>query len=226
MKSKFRPTQQRKKLRTSEISGKGKSTMKTDFLNIIPSILFLTIVLIGCGSVSTLAPTSVPVEAFTAESIPTDTLETSSTLDPCAPGQIEVIIQKVHSHMREFDDASYLASALPKAQRGDSIADLQRIRREAEDEEVPACLTPLKDSQIQHMNAAINTFIAVMRLSSEAAIDCASTQITPEQQSICQNVALTSQLHDQYFLELARLLGLTLVPSTPVPPGTPETPTP
>jgi len=210
----------------SETSGKGKSTMKRDFLHIIPSMLILMIVLVGCGNVPTTAPTSIPVETPTAESIPTDTTDTSSTPDPCAPGQIEAIVQKVHSHMREFDDASYLASALPKAQRGDAIADLQRIRREAEDEQVPACLTALKDIQIQHMNAAINTFIAVMRLSSEEAIDCASAQITPEQQSICQNVVLTSELHDQYFLELARLLGLTLVPSSPVPPGTPETPTP
>jgi hypothetical protein len=205
----------------SERSSKGKSTMKRDFLHIIPSILILTIVLVGCGSVPTTAPISTPVETPTAESIPTDTTDTSITPDLCAPGQIEAIAQKVHNHMREFDDASYLASALPKAQRGDAIADLQRIRREAEDEQVPACLTALKEVQIQHMNAAINTFIAVMRLSSEEAIDCASTQITPEQQSICQNVALTSQLHDQYFLELAQLLGLTVVPATPPVTATP-----
>jgi hypothetical protein len=198
--------------------------MKKDLLRILPLIGILTIILAGCGSNPPATPIPSETLTLTQETLPTDI---STTPDPCAPGQIEAIVQKVHSHMREFDDASYLASALPKAQRGDAIADLQRIRRETEDEQVPACLTALKDYQIQHMNAAINTFIAVMRLSSEEAIDCASTQITPEQQSICQNVALTSQLHDQYFLELARLLGLTVVPGTPIPLGTPpETPTP
>jgi hypothetical protein len=88
-------------------------------------------------------------------------------------------------------------------------------------------LNDLKNYQIQHMNAAINTFIAVMRLTSAQPIDCASTEITAEQQSFCQNFALAGQSHDQYLLELARLLGLTAVPSTPIPLGTPqETPTP
>jgi hypothetical protein len=39
--------------------------------------------------------------------------------------------------MREFDDASILASKMPREQLSGSIAGLQRIRREAEDEQSP-----------------------------------------------------------------------------------------
>lgn len=106
--------------------------------------------------------------------------------------------------MREFDDASLLASNIPREQLGDSIAELQRIRREAEDEEIPACLTNLKMVQVQHMNTVIATLIAFMGGTDQETLD--------------QGIALARQQHDLYTLELARLLGLTVVPvSTPTP---------
>jgi hypothetical protein len=197
----------------SETSGKGKSTMKRDFLHIIPSILILTIVLVGCGSVPTSAPTSVPVETLTTESVPTDTTVISSTPDPCSPGQIEEVAQKVHNHMREFDDASILASNMPREQLANAIAELQRIRREAEDEPIPPCLTDLKTFQVEHMNSVINTLVAFV----------AGT----DQQSLEQGILAAREQHDQYLVELARILGITVVPTTPISLGTPpETATP
>ena len=113
--------------------------------------------------------------------------------------------------MREFDDAAILASNMPREQLSGSIADLQRIRREAEDEQTPGCLANLKAFQVQHMNSVITTLIAFM----------AGT----DQQSLDQGIAIARDQHDQYTLELARLLGLTVVPATaPVLPL--ETPTP
>jgi hypothetical protein len=116
--------------------------------------------------------------------------------------------------MREFDDASALASSMPREQLSSSIADLQRVRREAEDEEIPGCLTKLREIQVQHMNTVIETLLAFMR-----GID---------QQTIEQGIALARQQHDQYLLEYARVVGLTVVPATfpPAPSETPATPTP
>jgi hypothetical protein len=115
--------------------------------------------------------------------------------------------------MREFDDASVLASNMPREQLSGSIADLQRIRREAEDEPVPACLTNLKTFQVQHMNSVINTLVAFVGGS--------------DQKSLEQGIAVARQQHDQYTLELARVLGLTVVPATQATVHTPvETPTP
>jgi len=96
-----------------------------------------------------------------------------------------------------------LASSVPRDQLSSSIADLQRIRREAEDETVPTCLGNLKSYQIQHMNSVIETLLAFVRGNSDQAL-------------LNQAIALAGQQHDQYILELARLLGITPVAGTAV----------
>jgi hypothetical protein len=171
--------------------------MKKDLLLII-FILILTIILAGCGSA--ISNTQTPEAALATETAslpPTITV----TSDPCSPGQIEAEVQKVHKHMREFDDASKLASNIPREQLSGSIADLQRIRREAEDETIPACLTTLKTYQVQHMNSVIDTLLAFMGGA--------------DKQSLEQAISIAGQQHDQYTLELARVLGLTVVPASP-----------
>lgn len=200
--------------------------MKKDLLRSILSILILTIVLAGCGGNAPATSTSAAVSApsSTPESVATPI---STTPDPCLSPQLEEEVQKVQKHMREFDDASTLASNVPQAQLSTSIADLQRIRREADDEAIPVCLTDLKTYQINHMNSVINTLLAFMRTSDPRSIDCTNVQPGTEAEAICNNIALARQQHDQYLVELARLLGLTVVPATEGAAGTPaETPTP
>ncbi len=183
--------------------------MKRQFLHVGFPALILIVVLAGCGG--TPAPTPTLIETKIEPSI-TPTVPTM-TPDPCAPGQIGVEVQKVHKHMREFDDASALASNVPRSQLGDAVANLQKIRREAEDESVPDCLTNLKAYQVAHMNTVITTMLAFMSGTDQKTID--------------QGMSLASQQHDQYTLELARLLGLEVVPGAPTAPGTSvETPKP
>lgn len=179
----------------------------------VTAILVLMTVLAGCGN-----PPATPANTETvlqADPTQTDsnalTVPDTSTPDPCSLPQLETEVQKVHKHMREFDDASVLASNMPREQLGESIAVLQRIRREAEDEQIPGCLTNLKAIQVQHMNSVISTLIAFMGGT--------------DQQSLEQGIALARQQHDQYTLELARVLGLTIVPAT-IPPAPSETPAP
>lgn len=182
-------------------------------------VLLLFPILAGCGNPpATAAVTDVPTEAeivevtSTASSSPT--VESTETADPCSMPQLETEVQEVHAHMREFDDASALASSMPREQLSSSIADLQRIRREAEDELIPGCLTKLREIQVQHMNTVIETLLAFMR-----GID---------QQTLEQGIALARQQHDQYLLEYARVVGLTVVPATfpPAPSEIPATPAP
>lgn len=186
--------------------------MKKNLFGVI-AILVLMIVLAGCGN-----PPPAPANTETApQADPTQTaagassIAVTSTPDPCLLPQLETEVQKVHKHMREFDDASVLASNMPREQLGDSIAGLQRIRREAEDEQIPSCLTNLKAIQVQHMNSVISTLISFMGGT--------------DQQSLEQGISLARQQHDQYTIELARVLGLTIVPAT-IPPAPSETPTP
>lgn len=177
--------------------------MTKDF-KVFISILVLSIILAGCGSTPTPAPSpeGVPTEsrqAATSTSL-ASVPESTSTPDPCSSGEIEAVVHNVHRHMREFDDASILASNMPREDLGDSIANLQRIRREAEDEEIPACLANLKTSQIEHMNSVINTLVAFIGGADRTALE--------------QAILTAREQHDEYTLELARLLGLTVVPAT------------
>ena len=81
-----------------------------------------------------------------------------------------------------------------------SITDMQRIRREAEDQAFPACLETLKRHQLAHMNSVIDTLIAFV---SGADAD-----------TLNQGMAAARDEYDQYTFEMARLLGVTLVPAT------------
>jgi len=180
-------------------------TLLHSFLSMLISAAFLA----GCGSTQT--PPITTTEESATPVVETPTPDITMTPDLCAPGNIEAEINKVHSHMREFDDSAILASYTSRDRLSDSIADLQRIRREAEDELIPPCLTILKAYQIQHMNSVINTLIAFMGGGDQLTLD--------------QGITIARQQHDQYTLELARLLGITVVPATVI--VTPsQTPTP
>jgi hypothetical protein len=145
---------------------------------------------------------------------PPPTATITSTPDPCSPDHIEDEVYKVHKFMREFDDASALAANVGRDQLNDSIATLQRIRRDAEDQEVPSCLVQLKTYQIAHMNTTINTLLAFMGGA--------------DQESVNSGIALARQQHDAYSLELARLLKLDIIPvnTVTVAPEVTETVTP
>lgn len=178
--------------------------MKNLIRFILPSTLIGAMLVTGCGRVQTPPPT---VTEEPASSTPTIT----ATPDLCASESVQSEVDRVHRHMREFDDASILASSTPRDQLNNSIADLQKIRRESEDEKIPACLQNLKQYQIQHMNSVIDTLIAFISGSDQTVLD--------------QGIAIARQQHDQYTLELAHILGITVVPAaTVVVPS--QTPTP
>lgn len=175
----------------------------------------LTLVAAGCGSApATTTPTTIPgATEEQATSAPPAASDVSVTPDPCVLPLLEAEVQKVHRHMREFDDASILASNMPREQLSGSIADLQRIRREAEDEPIPNCLLSLKTHQVEHMNSVIDTLVRFMGGT--------------DQQTLEQGINAARRQHDDYTIELARLLGLTVVPATVPVLNTPtETPTP
>lgn len=171
--------------------------MKNLVLFILPSTLILTMLVTGCGTAPTAIQPTDTEEPPTATPVPTQT----STPDLCAPENVQAEVDKVHRYMREFDDASILASSTPRDQLSTAIADLQRIRRAAENEGTVPCLENLKKFQIQHMNSVIDTLIAFLSGTDQAVLD--------------QGISVARQQHDQYTLELARILGITVVPATP-----------
>lgn len=142
-------------------------------------------------------------------SIPTD------TPDLCSSSALPGEVGKVHGYMREFDDASLLAANTPRDQLTTVISDMQRIHREAEDQVVPPCLANLKHVQLVHMKTVIETLVTFLSGSN--------------QEILSQGIELARQQHNQYALEYARLLGLTVVvlpTGTPADIGSTETPQP
>lgn len=127
----------------------------------------------------------------------------SATPDPCARGNIQAGITAVNKIMREFDDEANLASHVPQSQLADRIAALQTIRRNAQDQSVPACLQRLKQLQINNMNVVISTLM-----------DFIGKADSPTVQAGLHDAQVT---HDAYLVEMAGLLGMTAVVVTRAP---------
>lgn len=182
--------------------------MKKSIVLIFSVIVILTMLVSGCGGI-VVTPESSPTATDTAT--PALTITITMTPDLCAPENIKAEVDKVHRHMREFDDASKLAASMPREQLSTPISNLQKIRRDAEDEPVPACLAKLKDYEILHMNSVINTLIAFMSINDPLAVDCVEIVENTQEADICQSIANARQQHDQYILELAKILELPIV---------------
>jgi hypothetical protein len=130
----------------------------------------------------------------------------TATVDYCAPDNIKIAAGLVNEFMRQFDDESALASNLPRSQLATHISTLQAIRRAAQDQRVPTCLAQLKQLQLTHMNTVISTLLGFLGGGDQA--------------SVSQGIDVARQQHDQYVLELAKVLGVTPIVVTRAP--TPE----
>jgi hypothetical protein len=184
--------------------------VKKSILLIFLAAFILIMLVSGCGS-SVITPESIPTATITDTAMPTLTITITTTPDLCASENIKAEVDKVHRHMREFDDASKLAASMPREQLSTPIANLQKIRRDAEDELIPPCLAKLKDYEILHMNSVINTLIAFMSVNDPLAVDCVDVEQNTDEEAICQSIAAARQQHDQYILELAKILELPIV---------------
>jgi hypothetical protein len=147
-------------------------------------IVILALILTACGN---------PPASGNAESA-------TSTPDPCLSENMNETVKPTNDLQREFDDASELAANLPREQLQPSISDMQRIRRAAEDQLVAACLVNLKTHQLAHMNAVIDTLLSFVSGADANALN--------------PGMAEARKQYDLYTFEMARLLGVTLVPAT------------
>ena len=125
----------------------------------------------------------------------------TATPDPCSSENLPATLHEINDLMREFDDASQLASNLPLQQLPEAIPNMQRIRRASEDLQIPACLNTLKTHQLNHMNSMIQTLLAFIGRA--------------DQETINKGLAVAQEEHDRYSLEIVRLLGFTLAPVKP-----------
>ncbi len=173
----------------------------------IPLVGFFVLLLSACGTSKVVVVTATPA-------IPSAT----STPDPCGTTNLSATVKPLNDLTRQFDDYSALASNTPQSQLVQVIPPMQTIRRSAEDLSVPSCLEQLKKFQLQYMDTTIQTLLA---FESNAKSDILNA-----------GIAQARQYHQQYAIELARLLGFTVVvspastPSAQTPAATSTTPTP
>lgn len=166
------------------------------FITILFIVLSLT--LVACGGSENISTTQTL--------IPEATPEITLTPDPCVAPTLNDEVTKVNKLMREFDDYSTLASNTPQTQLVVVIPELQRVLRETEDQVVPVCLENLKRLQLQHMEVVVQTLLAFMGESINVEL-------------VNAGIAQARELRQQYDVEMARLLGITLQPQnlTPTP---------
>jgi hypothetical protein len=126
-----------------------------------------------------------------------------ATPDVCAPPLVKLAAGQVNEFTQQFDDESALASNVSRTELPPYIAGLQGIRRAAQNQAVPACLMQLKQLQLTHMNTVITTMLAFLGGG--------------DQSGISQGMGVARQQHDQYVLELARILDVTPTVVTPPP---------
>lgn len=162
--------------------------MKKFLLSLLPVGLFI---LAACGAQPAPAQTALPSTA------------TADLNDPCSSKNLPTTVQGVNDLMRAFDDASASVSTLTAQQLPTVISNLQRIRRTAEDLQIPACLAVLKTHQLNHMNLMIQTLIAFVG--------------GKDQEALKKGLDMARKEHDLYSLEIVRLLGITLAPITATP---------
>jgi hypothetical protein len=151
-------------------------------------LMVLVVLLSACGEKS---PTPTATLVATTEPV-----VTTATLDPCSDVALPDEVAKVNDLMREFDDYSKLASSTPQSQLVQVIPSLQEVRRRAESQKVPECLQGLKELQVAHMNVVIETLMAFMS--------------DPKAQGVNQGIAQARDLHMQYDVMVAKMLGLTI----------------
>jgi hypothetical protein len=151
----------------------------------------------------------------------TSTSSVTATLNVCSPENVQPVALQFNAFGREFDDYRVLAENTPSQDLGPSITELQRIRRNAEDFELPICLATLWQLQITYMNTFIDALVNLYSINTNETLT--QDQLAQVFATVSQQVAAADQLREQYWDELARVLGVTRVPSPTVPSGT-ETP--
>ena len=191
---------------------------KNAFLIVIIIILSLILVLslvLGVGGIpKAISPT---VTVF----IPTNTALPTFTPDPCSPENVSAQVARVHLLMREFDDTSLLAqTTLLQASTVGLVQDLQRIKRIAEDQVVPACIADLKQYELVYMNSMIELFTTALAFLNAYGPNGDQKALDSLTGPLVQQALFNLQ---QYGNEYARLQGFTPVPiSTLGPDGTPS----
>lgn len=114
------------------------------------SFLLIAIIISGCSGSFGFGPTPTP--------------------DPCSPTEIKKYIDSIDDVSRRFDDALQLALSTSRISLSPVVADLQTIRRDAEDLEVPECAIDAKGWLILYIDTTIEAFLNFMAQEPDSQV--------------------------------------------------------
>ncbi len=100
------------------------------------------------------------------------------TPDPCSAGEIERYLDAIRDVSRRFDDAVALANTTPRGSLPPVIADLQEIRRDAEDLDVPGCADKAKNALVRYMDGIVDAFLLFLGNRPDSDVNEAFTEAT------------------------------------------------
>ncbi len=182
--------------------------------------LVLVLSLVYCAANLTQTP---PTPAPTnTESLPTNSPFPTGTLNACASENLPAQVDRLHAITREFDDTFGLAQTLRLEQAIPLVSEMQRIKRIAEDLDVPPCLVKLKEYQLLYMNSGIEVFTTVYAVtSSNPNID--QNTLNSVTVPLLEQVLGAAKL---YLDEQAKLMGWTPIPIPTLDGSVTVTPTP
>ncbi len=118
-------------------------------------VILAVLGLVGCGTIAG-AP-SEPTVTPTPTAVPSPT-----PVPPCSTRDGRRVFDALNAHAREWDDAIKLANSTPRMQLAPQIQNLQRIRRDVQAQEWPACGQAAQGLLVALMDAQIEGFIAFL----------------------------------------------------------------
>lgn len=179
------------------------------------SAIALSLLLAACGALeppqaTSPAPASQPAAGTKPAVAPT------ATPDLCTQDQMPETVKIVNTYVRQFDNYATVAFQIrsvpnspgqvlvsPLAQLPQLIASMKAIRAALQQQIVPPCLTDLKHFALQYVDTVILTAVTY--------------QANPNLDSLNAGIKQAREYNDQYALELARLLGVTMAPQNETP---------
>jgi len=129
----------------------------------------------------------------------------TATLDACDPAIIASVIQPMNELMLQFDDYATLAQYRDKSELPRIVANMQSMQELSQQLIPPACLQTLHDHQLAYMDATMSTLLEFQKAD-------------PSTGTIATAVVDAQRYHQEYVLELNRLLAVAATPvATPLP---------
>ncbi|MEX1247224.1 MAG: hypothetical protein WEA61_01975, partial [Anaerolineales bacterium] len=136
--------------------------------------------------------------AFVTGSLWAHTAQGGPESASCLPDNLPAAYALLNSRLREFDDAATLAINVPREQVVTRVEDMQRIRRQTEELDVPNCLVLLRASMLAYMNRVVELLVGFAGGVSPALV--------------LQGLESSEPLRDAMEAEMATLTGATVTP--------------